>query len=229
MPDSTTAYYMLATADTGAAAAPATVTGYDRDGRPERIAAYPRRLMPSEILTTDAEQGLLERRARLLRLHPNGTATATPGDPGYFECLSGWTVTAASSDLSPVLGPQATQILAVIACAELAIAGGGGPDWDTYVDTTDTAGGGDTAGAFDAADTAARRALALIGADAWFWSLIGAGAYGPEVLALAARDLIGRAPGWTRDAYDLLTRPWSEAFGPVHPGDAVAAAPAAAR
>jgi hypothetical protein len=226
MTDDITAYYMLAGA---AKPAPVTVNGYDWDGRPERISADPRRLLLSEILTDDPEQGLLEHRARLLRLQPDGTATENPADPGYFECLSGWIVTGAGSDLSPVLGPQAPQILAVIARAEQVIAAGGGPGWNTYVDTTDAAGGGDTAWAFDAADAAARGALAGIGADSWFWSTIGAGAYGPEVLALAARDLIGQAPGWTRDAYDLLTRPWSEAFGPAHPADAVPAAPAAAR
>jgi hypothetical protein len=226
MPDATTAYYMLA----GASPAPATAAGYDHDGRPERIATDPRRLMPSEVLARDPEQGLLEHRAQLLRLRPDGTATQNPADPGYFECLSGWTVTAAGSDLSPVLGPQAPQILAVIARAEQAITAGGGPDWDTYVNTTDAAGDDDdTAEAFAAADAAARKALAGTGADTWFWSTIGAGAYGPEILALAARDLIGQAPGWTRDAYAMLTRPWSEAFGPAHPDDAVPAAPAAAR
>jgi nucleotide-binding universal stress UspA family protein len=221
MPDATTAYYMLA----GASPAPATLAGYDQDGHLERIAADPRRLMPSEVLTHDPEQGLLGHGAQLLRLHPDGTATQNPADPDGFECLSGWTVTAASSDLAPVLGPQAPQILAVIARAEQAITAGGGPDWDTYVDTTDAAGGDDdTAEAFAAADAAARKALADVGADSWFWSTIGAGAYGPEILALAARDLIGQAPGWTRAAYDLLTRPWSAAFGPAHPDDPVPAA-----
>jgi hypothetical protein len=224
MPNNAQAYYMLADA---AEAAPGAVSGYDGDGQPERIAADPRRLMPSELLTTEPELALLEGRVRLLRLRPAGAVTESSGDRGRYECLAGWAVTAAD-DLSPVLGPQAAQILAVITRAEQAIAAGGGPDWDAYVDATDDIGrDDDTAEAFAAADTAARTALAVIGADSWFWAtLVGTGAYGPEILALAARDLIGCAPGWTRAAYDLLTRPWSQAFGVAHPGDRV---PAGAR
>ena len=37
--------------------------------------------------------------------------------------------------------------------------------------------------------------------------------------ALLLRDLIGRYPGWDQDAYDLLTGPWRQAVGPIHPDD----------
>ena len=225
MSDRTPAYYMLAAA---AATPPATVTGYDQDRRPRRISTDPRRLMPSEVISRDHEDALLERRCRLLCLCPAGPVEEDPGDPGYYKCPGGWTVTAAAIDLSPVLGPQAAQIMTVIAQAEYALAAGGGPAWNEYADATSAiCGDSGTAAAFDAAHTAARDALAAIGADIWFWSLIGAEAYGPEVLALAARDLTGLVPGWTLDAYNLLTRPWSAAFGPAHPGDAIPAAAAA--
>lgn len=37
--------------------------------------------------------------------------------------------------------------------------------------------------------------------------------------ALVARDLIGQHDGWDRMAYDLLTRTWRRAIGPIHPDD----------
>ena len=36
---------------------------------------------------------------------------------------------------------------------------------------------------------------------------------------LLLRDLIGQAPGWDQDAYDLLTAPWRDVIGPIHPDD----------
>lgn len=90
-----------------------------------------------------------------------------------------------------------------------------GPDWGTYIDAGDVIG--DTAEAF-----------AATAFDSCLWTtLVSTGGYGPEILSLAARDLIGRAPGWTPAVSDLITRPWSEAFGPAHPGDAIPPRPAA--
>ncbi|MEN4460998.1 hypothetical protein VXE65_03085 [Mycolicibacterium conceptionense] len=44
--------------------------------------------------------------------------------------------------------------------------------------------------------------------------------HGDEYLAIAARDLIGTAPGWTQDAYELIARPYAEATGrKLHPAD----------
>ena len=37
--------------------------------------------------------------------------------------------------------------------------------------------------------------------------------------ALLLRDLIGQHPGWDQDAYDLLTGPWRQTIGPIHPDD----------
>ena len=39
------------------------------------------------------------------------------------------------------------------------------------------------------------------------------------VRGLLLRDLIGRYPGWDQDAYDLLTGPWRQTVGPIHPDD----------
>ena len=36
---------------------------------------------------------------------------------------------------------------------------------------------------------------------------------------LLCRDLIGQYPGWDQDAYDLLTGPWRDVIGPIHPDD----------
>lgn len=40
------------------------------------------------------------------------------------------------------------------------------------------------------------------------------------VRGLLLRDLIGQRPGWDQGAYDLLTGPWRQVIGPLHPGDA---------
>ena len=37
---------------------------------------------------------------------------------------------------------------------------------------------------------------------------------------LLCRDLIGQHDGWDQDAYDLLTGPWRDVIGPIHPDDA---------
>ena len=44
-------------------------------------------------------------------------------------------------------------------------------------------------------------------------------AAGDAAGALLCRDLIGQAPGWDQDAYDLLTGPWRQVIGPIHPDD----------
>ena len=44
--------------------------------------------------------------------------------------------------------------------------------------------------------------------------------HGDEYLAIAARDLIGSAPDWTWDAYELIARPYAHATGrKLHPAD----------
>lgn len=41
------------------------------------------------------------------------------------------------------------------------------------------------------------------------------------MLALSARHLVGQMPGWTQEAYDHLTRPWSNDITLAHPDDEV--------
>lgn len=45
------------------------------------------------------------------------------------------------------------------------------------------------------------------------------GAAWDAAAALLCRDLIGQAPGWDQDMYDLLTGPWRDVIGPIHPDD----------
>jgi len=63
-------------------------------------------------------------------------------------------------------------------------------------------------------------ALDVARATAWDAALDAArGAAGDAAGALLCRDLIGQAPGWDQDAYNLLTGPWRQVIGPVHPDD----------
>lgn len=76
-----------------------------------------------------------------------------------------------------------------------------------------------------AIETAARHALAALeaaGIDSLAVQCLGGCGWGSAAIALAARHLIGRAPGWTQEAYDTLTRPWVAAgVGPLHPADGI--------
>jgi hypothetical protein len=76
--------------------------------------------------------------------------------------------------------------------------------------------------AWEGAMLVAVAALDVAGADGFWWSSVGGCEYGTEIIALAARDLIGTTAAWTQEAYDLLTRPWAEASGqPAHPADII--------
>ena len=54
--------------------------------------------------------------------------------------------------------------------------------------------------------------------DVTYWKATWGTAWG-AVRGLLLRDLIGRYPGWDQDAYDLLTGPWRQTVGPIHPDD----------
>jgi hypothetical protein len=206
-----TTYYMLA--DAARLPLPARITGYLDD---ELAAADPRCLYPSEVIDDDIEAALLAGQYRLIHLEPRGTVTTD--DDGEPACADGWNVVLADPDLSAMLGPQAAQVMAVITEAERSIAGGDYSLTDAYTDAVNAV----YDSGYPEAEQAAADALDAIGADEFWWGCIGSCVYGGEVIALAARDLIGTVPGWTQDAYDLLTRPWLTATGkPAHPGDAV--------
>ena len=106
----------------------------------------------------------------------------------------------AEVDAHVALGPQGVQVAALIArCATLTA---------DDVRRLDAAWGATPGAAWDA--TPARGA-------AWVaaWAATRGAAW-----ALLVRDLIGQHPGWDQDAYDLLTGPWRDAIGPIHPDDA---------
>lgn len=64
---------------------------------------------------------------------------------------------------------------------------------------------------------AARNALTAAQRNTWF---PGSCCHGDEYIALAARDLIDTVPAWTRDAYELIARPYTQATGrKLHPED----------
>lgn len=74
---------------------------------------------------------------------------------------------------------------------------------------------------------AATVALCKAGADGSWWAAADAYldtpdgyTYGTNLIALAARDLIGTTEGWNQAAYDVLTWPWRTAVGALHPDDA---------
>jgi hypothetical protein len=187
---------------------------------PEVVTTDPRCLEPSEALdgTGVTETDLLTRTWDLAELSPLGPVDDEEG----IECPDGWTVTSRTPDLSPVLGPQAAQILAAIKEAEITLTG-----WRDEADQARAAIENVYAAAVDedypqleAARQAAVAALYQRGADGAWWNELGACQYGWEIVALAARDLTGTTPEWTPDAYDTLTRPWLTAFGrAVHPDD----------
>lgn len=121
-----------------------------------------------------------------------------------------------------VFGPQGEQVAALIErCRTLSAAEFDRLDaawdaaryaaWDAARDAARYAARGDAA--WDAAWAAARYA-------AWYAAqYAGWGAGWAAAEALLCRDLIGQAPCWDQDAYDLLTGPWRDVIGPIHPDD----------
>jgi hypothetical protein len=81
-----------------------------------------------------------------------------------------------------------------------------GAAWDATRATRGAAWGAAREAAWEAAWGAATRDAA--------WSAAWGVARG-----LLLRDLIGQRPGWDQGAYDLLTGPWRDAIGPIHPDD----------
>ena len=86
----------------------------------------------------------------------------------------------------------------------------------------DAAGVATRGGARGAAWDASRDAWYAARVAAWGGGAAGDAAWGAAwyaARALVIRDLIGHHPGWDQAAYDLLTGPWRQAIGPVHPDD----------
>lgn len=173
----------------------------------------PRRLSPIEIFDADpdghetATDLVQNATVALIRVEPVGDVTAD----GHLFTADRWTVVGVEPSINPVLGPQAARIREVIALAEQALRGDDDPRAAVYCDAVN-----DRYDVNRQHEAAAEAALRVVGADGLYWTGC---EYGQEVLALAARDLIG-TPEWTREAYDALTEPWRIAMGlPAHPED----------
>jgi len=111
-----------------------------------------------------------------------------------------------------VFGPQGEQVAALfercrmLSAAELDSLGAA---WDaTRGSTRDVAQGS----AQGVAQGSARYA-------AWDAAWDATWAAGDAAVALLCRDLVGQYDGWDQHAYDLLTGPWRDVIGPIHPDD----------
>lgn len=188
----------------------------------ETIAADPRRLELAEIFidqsgpVTAAE--VLAGALHLLTLTPAGRVKEKRGTR-FVYCPAGWTIRTVAPPAA-ALGPQAPQLLHAMRTAERVLAGErDSTAATTYKTALDALYDDPTVRVAVLADRAST-ALDTAGADGFWWDRIAFPCgYGLEMLALAARDLIGTVPGWDRAAYDALTYAWSVAFGPIHPGD----------
>lgn len=181
------------------------------------VTADPRQLPLTEIgklRDLDAAElvGATEPHYEQLRL-----ATVTPvGEvrPSDYEpCLDadGWLV-ATHEPIDAVLGPQAADLIAAITKMN-AVYGIDDDVTKTYDEAVEAQYGEGPWIAQGAAD-AAQDALDEAGADGHWWAARAFGCcWGEEMLALAARDLLGTLPGWDQAAYDLLVAPWRTAFG----------------
>jgi hypothetical protein len=155
----------------------------------------------------------------LVRVGPIGNVTG-PDEFGGVTADGGWTVTGIEPSTNGVLGPQAERIREVVALAEDVLNGiGSDPREEAYTEAVNAhypfgdPGDPDVQPHLDAAEAA----LKAVGADGFYWTGC---VYGWELLALAARDLIGTTSEWTQEAYDALTEPWRLVMRtPVHPDD----------
>ncbi len=184
--------------------------GYDTS----YITDDPRRLNPIEIFDDDpdghetATDLVQNTTVALIRVEPVGDASAD----GHLYTADAWTVAGVESSIDPVLGPQASRIRDVVALAEQVLRGDEDPRALVYAKAVN-----ERYEATKQHEKAAEAALSAISADGIYWTGC---EYGWELLALAARDLIGTTPGWTQEAYDALTEPWRLAMGlPAHPED----------
>ncbi|PRX92032.1 hypothetical protein [Allonocardiopsis opalescens] len=221
------AYYMLTVATSHA---PGDTIPDDGEWSPAAVYTDdPRKLEASELLGGDGDlvdivNGVVH--PQILRVTPTGPVRLhsdyyknTDGAPEFGDLLEAerWTV-AAVEPLAALLGPQADHITAAIRLGFPAI-DGDSPTALAYAAAVDHHWERVGAPAVHDAEEAARIALRHAGVDDYWWAHSGC-VGGSELMALAARDLIGSTPAWTQDAYDLLTSPWRASVGPLHPDDA---------
>jgi hypothetical protein len=187
------------------------------------LAAKEPRQVPVESDLYAPDLVLDRTQARLVRVAPRGRVQEYDSG-GPFEATQGWEVEA-FEPFAGLLGPQAAHLTTAVTMAEEHLHGMWEDDaspagryytsveawYDTSVSASSRA---------KPHSEAARDALTAAGADGWWWWNRAFGdTYGEEMLALAARDLLGTTPQWDQAAYDMLTGPWRAAFGPIHPKD----------
>lgn len=156
-------------------------------------------------------------RLNLVKVQPNGGVTLNRD--GWPTSSKGWTTTG-PAPTALLLGPQHQQL----AVLHDAIRNVSPKTAAAYTWIVDTLCG--EAGMRESRSNACWFAIGalerLAGADGEWWRHLMTSPYGPVLLAVAARDLIGPAPraGWSQAAYELLTGPWTAAAGePAHPDD----------
>jgi len=188
-------------------------------GNPALTAREPRAIPVTRCTSQVSPVDLLDGDSALclIGVEPSGTVCLNQDDE--FFCPRGWMV-AGPEPAQLLLGPQHQHLQALHESAQEI------PD-DLFVKYTEIVSGiqADTElrRSWNNASRAALAALELQGgADGQWWQQIDSHPYGPVLLAVAARDLTGPDPrhGWSRAAYELLTGPWTAAFGlPPHPED----------
>ena len=178
---------------------------------------------------------------RLFEVEPVGDVFMDNAHPHKIGCRSVRVLR--EIEAHRVFGPQGEQVLALIErCRTLSAA-----DLDRLAAAWNaTFAAGDAAraatlaaargaawsaawdAAWDAAQYAARAAARCADRDAAWDAALAANldatwdatwAARCAAMALLCRDLIAQAPGWDQDAYDLLTGPWRDVIGPIHPDD----------
>lgn len=185
----------------------------------------PRKLNLTEALeaqninTDDLDDIVRRERAVLAVVKPLGEITDETDGYGEYTCADGWTVERVLP-LHMAYGPQAEQIDECLKIAREKLGEDNGL-MSRYQDVAERRVDNDL---FDSAIEAAEDALTGAGFDGYFWSAQESCAYGVELLALAARDLIVTegVSHWTQAAYDELTRVWRTVLPdhPLHPEDA---------
>ena len=153
---------------------------------------------------------------RLFEVEPIGDQVVDSEHPYKIGCSSVRVVREVDGHIA--LGPQGAEVAALIARTRALP----GDEAERLGAAWDAAWGAARGAARDAAWYAARDAAWDAARGAAWDAARGAAreATWDTAWALLVRDLIGQHPGWDQDAYDLLTGPWRQTIGPIHPDDA---------
>jgi hypothetical protein len=150
---------------------------------------------------------------RLFEVEPVGDVFMDNAHPHKIGCRSVRVLR--EIEAHRVFGPQGEQVVTLIErCLTLSaaevdrLAAAWGAAWDTWAVARDAAWGA----AWDTWAVARDAAWGAMSGASW-------NAARDAAVALLCRDLIGQSPGWDQDAYNLLTGPWRDVIGPIHPDD----------